>query len=249
MEDSWSNGFGAFGAVHDSTCSPIHLHNFTAVGGFPGFGEWLGLHAGVTDIYIDDSNPSVPASCDVVVTVTGCNALPVSGASVDMKVGGVIVDSGTTNAAGQVAFSSSPIGGGGAFDTVTSLSRFFTDTSSWNIFTDGLDVSVSLTPTAAYHCIFGCAKPLANTIAATFSRAGLLMLTWAAGIWAATNIIAGKTYVTSYDGSGWTITGNGISCGAIGWSVASCPPSFLGALTIPAGTCATDLGSTATVTE
>jgi hypothetical protein len=246
VRDAWvPSGNGASDPLHDSTCSPIHMHAVTGPGGF---GNWLFNH-GVTDIYIDDSLPSVPASCYVMVTAQGCNGMPVPGATVDVYVGATLVDSLTTNTAGQVSFDPGILGPPNtSFTTKTSKSRFVTDTTNFDIATDGLNLVVNLGPAAGYECIGGCGSPLADTIHATFSTAGLVTLTYAAGVWTASDTIAGQAYVFTFNGTGWTITRNGVDCGA-GWGLTSCPTSFLGTLTIPAGACATELGSTCTVTE
>jgi hypothetical protein len=118
----------------DSSCGPLHFHTITAPGQF-GYLNTLG----VTDLYVDDSGPSVPGAC-------GCTPCPLpSGHNVHLTVGAaapltMVYTAGTPEKwllncfdpgnARYDAVLQCPVGGGGvtlAFTVYTNVAGLCTD--------------------------------------------------------------------------------------------------------------------------
>lgn len=241
----------------DDSCNPLHFHHHITPG--PGsFSTQLLQFYGVTDIYVDDSDTSVTSSCDVLVTVLGCNNLPLSGAGVAMNLGGGTIDSGTTDAAGHWSFPSSHTGSfPPTYHLVTTKSRFGTDTSSFSNFDYPLDLVPTITLGAAsgYNCFVNCAIPLSNSLTITFAIAGAKTLTYSGGSWGVSfsaNDSDGNphAYVVALSATAiFSLTRDGVTCSGLSFAVTSCPPAFTATVGIGAGACADEVGASATVSE
>lgn len=199
---------------------------------------------------IDDPTPDTYTGtcCPSVMTVDGCNGLPVVGATYS-----VWTDSGK---ASQVATGATDAGGNFTFDAIfcgnslyreISHPRFASVTGSL-AYSGGAADNLS-TPATGYHCLHGCGIPAADMLVASFATAGDQTLIYGAGVWAGSWTTSGHDYAMSIDAStgALTLTRDGVACGAT-MSLDSCPPSLSITLTIPAGDCLTELGA-GTVTE
>jgi hypothetical protein len=240
----WNWFFGMPAATAYPFTINITVSNFSA------------FSAGWRTLTISDPSPG-SRCCFVYFNITGCNGSALPGATVSIWTNSTkttLLATGTTDASGYIDLNIATAGGAAVYYEVAYSPRFTTaavttGTIACGQYNDLAPLTVALSPAAGYTCLSSCEVPLANTIHATFSTAGLVTLIKSGANWTATGTVAGQTYVFSFDGSAWTITRNGVSCGAIGWSFISCPPSFAGTLTIPAGACTTELGSTATISE
>jgi hypothetical protein len=96
------------------------------------------------------------------VTVTGCNGLPLPGATVTATLGTAATPA-TTDASGVATL----LLGAGTWSVVTALGpRFAASSPSSQVLTAGgtTSLAVSLAPAAGYACIGGCVLPLKTTI-------------------------------------------------------------------------------------
>ena len=93
------------------------------------------------------------ASCTTTICVTGCNATPLSGASVTIRSGGATVASGTTTSpAGCVTLT---IPSAGSYTVVVSATGFTTDTSTQSLACGGTTTIALNVDAVNYTC--GCA--------------------------------------------------------------------------------------------
>lgn len=98
----------------------------------------------------------------LVVTLRGCNSLPLAGETVTVQLSGVTVASGTTDGSGVASFSLAA----GSYTVLTSVARFNASSTSATV-TSGVTTSLTVTPTvaAAYFCCgYDCARPLSKTL-------------------------------------------------------------------------------------
>lgn len=97
----------------------------------------------------------------ITVTVTGCNGLPLPGASVSISPGS---GTATTNGSGVATITPSVGVLPGTSVTATATKTRFTSNS---VTFSTCSASVALSPTSSYVCIPGCADPLATTLNGT----------------------------------------------------------------------------------
>lgn len=112
-------------------------------------------------------------SCCVQVTPTGCNGFGLPGATITIGSatgtiggggGGIILDIGT---AGTYSYS---------------IPRFAAGSRAW---TCGDAVTLAMSPDTGYHCLTGCAWPIADTLHATHPLFGAITLSWSGSAWVA----------------------------------------------------------------
>jgi hypothetical protein len=197
---------------------------------------------------------STDAGCCIPFNVNGCNGLPLGNSGITVKSGASIIAGGTTSTLppliGQVAID---VATTGTYDiVVTNASRFtsttFTDVTLACNTLASFDMSSSIA--SGFHCLAGCAQPVKDTLHATFSVAGAMSLSWSGSAWTISIGISGHTYVVTLNQDGsMTITRDGTDCGAVTLTVTSCPPSFAGNISVAGGACATELGSTGSISE
>jgi hypothetical protein len=116
------------------------------------------------------------------------------------------------------------------------------------IITSGIVETVSPIPASGYYCIGGCQLPTdATSLSATWTVAGAQTFSYSGGNWVSSFTASGNSYIVNIVSAGVAILRNGVNCGVVGYSIASCPPSYSATITPPTGSCLTELG-TATVT-
>ena len=122
------------------------------------------------------------AGCYPVFSVAGCNGLAVAGATVNIWNSSsktTFYGSGTTSTSGSVAVPVTTFSP--SFYYEVSRSRLVTVSGTQ----DGSDpadpISVYMSPASGYHCLFGCADPVPETLHATHSVFGSLTLAYDAG--------------------------------------------------------------------
>jgi hypothetical protein len=239
----------------DFTCNPFSFH-FRS-NGLVDVGHQVDCPKvttvlGNTDFYVYDSD-STTCATDATIKVTGCNGVPLSGASVTVKTsGGTTVASGTSDGSGNFSFA----GGLANATVVIAASRFGSQTWTGQTLlinatviydqtlqTDGFTNNIS----AGYQCFSGgganCGYPVANTLHCTWSIAGAQTFTWSAPFWTSSFSFGGHAYVVKIDATGaMSVTRDGISGGTITFALTSCPLSFAGTIT-PTGTVLGELGT------
>lgn len=125
------------------------------------------------------------------VTGTGCNGLPLPGATVTATLGATST-SGTTDASGIATL----LLNAGTWSVVTALGpRFATSSPSSQTITAGgtTSLAVSLAPAAGYACIGGCALPLKTTITLAnsgFGSGSISLVENGAGRWVGCHTIS-----------------------------------------------------------
>lgn len=156
----------------------LHGHWITGSGSFLGD---LFTYLGAADVYIDV--PKFAIGCHQRFVATGCNSLPSPGILVSVWTNSGKVTSlgtGTTDAAGIVLID---LGAATSFYWEATHARFVTASNTETIAV-GDSVGVSLTtPASGYHCITGCAIPVADTLHATHPVFGAITYAYSAGSW------------------------------------------------------------------
>jgi hypothetical protein len=230
------------------TCSPFFFENDFS-DNTNSFGTTLSGAFGT----ITDPSPDtyIGNCCTTSITVTGCGGVIVPGATYTVWSDSgkqSQIDSGTTDSGGNVILDvrfPSPVS---PYREI-SHPRFVTVTGSTTY--DCVSKTESLvTPASGYTCLTGCGTPVANTIHATFATAGAKTLVNSGSGWTVSFTASTHSYVVTLAAdTTLTITRDGVSCGTATWTLGHCPTIFSGTFTVPAGVCATELGSSATVTE
>jgi hypothetical protein len=201
---------------------------------------------------VSDPTPDtyVGRCCLTPITVGGCNSAVLPGATYSIWVDSTkdnLIDSGTTDSSGIVTLDA--LFCGVSVYREVSHPRFVTLTGSKSF--NGVSGSDSITtPISGYRCLFGCGAPVANTIHATFSTAGAKTLVNSGSGWTVSFTASTHAYVVTINADGtMTITRDGVSCGSATFTINACPPAFSGTITVPTGTCATEIGASASVSE
>jgi len=231
-----NTGIGCDSAIGTATCNPFNL--------------------AFTLTFVGTSTITSPAygatTCCQTFTVNGCNSLVLSGATVNVydTSGGTLLASGTTDAGGNVTLLWS--GSCSCYVTATEATGRLTAYGSSLSLTANSTTVLSMLPAASgYTCDSACTLPISNTLHATFPSAGTKTLTFSGGAWTSSFSQSGHAYVITLTVATnvMTITRDGVSCGAVTWSITTCPPSFAATITVPAGSCNTELGGNGTLTE
>ena len=128
-------------------------------------------------------------SCSQNFTVEGCGGLPYEGLTVEVydSTGTTLLDSGTTDASGDVTLSWTGTSGSYVVEVTGAGARF--DAYSQTLaLTCGHDTTIGLTPASGYECCSGCLLPLADTLFLTDSVVGGVTLSYDAftGTWIGT---------------------------------------------------------------
>lgn len=168
-------------------------------------------------------------ACSLSVLVKGCGSTPLavgSGLTVNLKVGGSTVYTGTTDSTGTASMS----GAAGTYDVEVvdgrTPSRWTTQTFTAQSLSCGTPVAVTLTTVkSGFHCTSNnCGDPVADTLYATDAN-GTWTLTYSGGTWSGcathtsmasvvTNLNAGVcTKITGTANTPYVINYAGISVG------------------------------------
>lgn len=195
---------------------------------------------------------SCGSTCNQTFTVEGCNSITYAGVTVEVydSAGTTLLDSGTTDAVGEVTLSWSGSSGNHVVKVTGASARFDAYDQTLNL-TCGGSQSITLTPATGFHCWVGsgCLLPVADTVHVTDTVLGTATLTYNAGIsdWSGTSTYAfpGFNYVVSGTGAhvicgavgslqiNWRLNGNTtwvFDSSNVGTSSAACPDPFGGSL-------------------
>jgi hypothetical protein len=155
-------------------------------------------------------------SCALQVNVRGCNSMSLAaGLTVDLKVGGSTIYSGTTDSSGTASIS----GAAGTYDVVVTdsrtPSRWDTQTFTGQTLTCGGTLTVTMTSVkTGFTCVPMCAEPISDTLYGTDVNGTwtLTRMTYAAlsitGWWGCASR-SGMTAVTSINAGCIRTTGTG----------------------------------------
>lgn len=163
--------------------------------------------------------------CKTTFTVRGCNGQPLSGVTVTVNTTlGALVETGTTDAAGQVILGV-PAAGNYNLSATSPSSRFTNISLASRPLTCGGSSTFNFSSflVAGYHCpcINACAWPISDTLHLTDSVAGSFTLTRFGGA-----------------GGGWATSSNGTqsgTCGCAGGGNVFMTYTFCNSLTSPGG--------------
>lgn len=184
-----------------------------------------GYCCGEEEYYPGDCGPP----CGWAFTVRGCNNALVSGALVEIRQGGVLIDSGTTDGTG-VCRLEPPLG---TYDVTVSGTGYASQTAS-RVFScvSSADVAVAITlaPDSNHVCIAICNAPIPKTLY-TSDGLGTHTLTWNGSQWVgtATTSVGVRTVtdggLKTCDDSGTmtvTYTVNQSLAISVGWKLSCC---------------------------
>ena len=165
-------GEGAAGTFTADTNTTIPV---LVLNGVPSVGDYLTAYS-VGGRWVSEMK-APPGSSPFAFTVKGCAGLAYAGLTVSVydSTGATLLDSGTTDGAGHVTLSFSPIPGTHVVTITGQSSRF--DAYSQSLSLTGSALTITLTAASGYECVTaigGCLQPFADTLYASWNFSGTI---------------------------------------------------------------------------